>query len=358
MGDMSGIGESVAPKSLAGSQVLEMAKALGLTEDAQVLAKEIAGLLSQQPSLRVCTLGSQQPKGETGSTQGATGVPALDNPDDALQKEADLERLISFLQLETDKNQAALAQERIELQKGELGRRHEAQIAKLKESLEEMDKAARTNLFMKIFGWAMAAVAVAIAVTACVATGGFAAGAVVGAIVAVGMCILNETGALDSITEKLTEALQNSGMSEESARVLSSVIVAAAIVALTLGAGLGAGAVQGLCTAGAEAATTSLMATAKAVQTGLQIAAGVMGVGGAVAGGVAAYQNYKAGMLKADTTEMEKFLAVMRQQLEESQEELEAILSKIQSVYSGIATIINSEIDAEGEIARQLGRMA
>lgn len=358
MGNVSGIGDRTALQSLAENQAAEMAKALGLTEEVQVLAKEIAGLLSQQPSLRIATSGSVQPKGETGTAQGATGVPALDNPDDAVQREADLERLISFLQLETDKHQAALAQDRIELQKGELEKRHETQIAKLKESLEEMDKAARTNLFMKIFGWAMAAVAVAIAVTACVATGGFAAGAVVGAVVAVGMCILNETGALDGITEKLAEALKESGVSEESARVLSSVIVAAAVVAVTLGASLGAGALQGLCTAGAEVAMTAVMSTAKSVQSALQIGAGVMGVGGTVAGGVAAYQNYKVGMLKADTTEMEKFLAVMRQQLEESQEELEAILSKIQSVYSGIAAIINSEIDVEGEIARQLGRMA
>ncbi len=358
MGNVSGIGEGAALCRLAESQAAEMAKALGLAEDAQALAKEVAGLLTAQPSVRVAAPGSAGPKCEAGSVQGATGAPALDNPDDSVQKEADLERLISFLQLETDKKQAALAQERIDLQKGELEKRHSAQIAKLKESLEEMDKAARSNLFMRIFGWAMAALAVAIAVVACVATGGFAAGAVVGAVVAVGMCILNETGALDGITEKLADALKESGMSDESARVLSAIIVAAAIVAITLGAGFGANALQGLCTAGAEVAMTSVMSTAKAVQTGLQIGAGVMGIGGTVAGGVAAYQNYKAGMLKAETTEMEKFLAVMRQQIEESQEELEAILSIIQNVYSGIAAIINSEIDAEGEIARQLGRMA
>ena len=96
MGNVSGIGDRTALQSLAENQAAEMAKALGLTEEVQVLAKEIAGLLSQQPSLRIATSGSVQPKGETGTAQGATGVPALDNPDDAVQREADLERLISF----------------------------------------------------------------------------------------------------------------------------------------------------------------------------------------------------------------------------------------------------------------------
>ena len=55
---------------------------------------------------------------------------------------------------------------------------------------------------------------------------------------------------------------------------------------------------------------------------------------------------------------MEKFLAVMKQQLEESQEELEKILEQIQNIYSDIAAIINSAIDTESEIAQKMGQMA
>ena len=72
----------------------------------------------------------------------------------------------------------------------------------------------------------------------------------------------------------------------------------------------------------------------------------------------AAAENYEAGMLKAETTEMDKFLAVMRQRLEETQEELEKIMEQIQNIYSDIAAIINSAIDTESEIAKQMGQMA
>ncbi|MBR3822883.1 MAG: hypothetical protein IKJ37_14845 [Kiritimatiellae bacterium] len=100
------------------------------------------------------------------------------------------------------------------------------------------------------------------------------------------------------------------------------------------------------------------MATAKSIQSGAQIAGGALGIGTTVAGGVAAAENYKSGELQAETTEMEKFLAVMKQQLEESQEELEKILSQVQNIYSDIAAIINSAIDTETEIAQKMGQMA
>ena len=176
MSDIPGISERAPQRPVYVNQVSDMAKALGLTEDAQVMAKEIAGLLASQPNVRVQNSASPTLSGEVGSTKGPTGAPALDSPDDAKQKEVNLEKLISYLQLETDKHQAELAKERIELQKSTMEQRHIDQMALINESLEQMDKAAKANLATKIFGWMMAAVAVAIAVAACVATGGVAVG--------------------------------------------------------------------------------------------------------------------------------------------------------------------------------------
>ena len=357
MSDVPGVNERMPQRPVYVNQVSDMAKAMGLTEDAQVLAKEVAGLLASQASVRVTNTAAPAATTEVGTATGATGVPALDNPDDANQKAVDLEKLISYLQLETDKHQAELAKERIELQKGEMDQRHAEQMDKIKESLEQMDKAARSNLATRILGWLMAAVSVAIAVAACVATGGIAVGAVAGAVVAIGMCVMNETGAMDEITEKLADALKDAGMSKEAAQIVAAVVMAVAMIAISLGAGFGGNAIQGLVKGASQAAVTAT-ATAKSIQSGAQIAAGALGVGTTVAGGVAAAQNYKAGELQAETTEMEKFLAVMRQQLEESQEELERILEQIQNIYSDIAAIINSAIDTETEIAQKMGQMA
>ena len=232
MSDVPGVNERMPQRPVYVNQVSDMAKAMGLTEDAQVLAKEVAGLLASQASVRVTNTAAPAATAEVGTATGATGVPALDNPDDANQKAVDLEKLISYLQLETDKHQAELAKERIELQKGEMDQRHAEQMDKIKESLEQMDKAARSNLATRILGWLMAAVSVAIAVAACVATGGIAVGAVAGAVVAVGMCVMNETGAMDEITEKLADALKDAGMSKEAAQIVAAVVMAVAMIVI------------------------------------------------------------------------------------------------------------------------------
>ena len=361
MSDIPGISERAPQRPVYVNQVADMAKALGLTEDSQVIAKEIAGLLASQPNVRVQNSASPTLAGEVGSAKGPTGAPALDSPDDAKQKEVNLEKLISYLQLETDKHQAELAKDRIELQKSTMEQRHADQMALINESLEQMDKAAKSNLATKIFGWMMAAAAVALAVVACVATGGLAAGPVVGAAVAIGMCVANELGAMDKLTEKIADALKDSGMKSEAAKILASVITAVIMIAASVAAAGGAGAIQSVvkgATKGATVAVAAATTTAKTVQSGIQIGAGVLGVGTTVAAGVSGVMNYKSGMLQSETTEMEKFLAVMQQQLEESQEELERILSQIQDVYTDISAIINSSIDTENEIAAKIGQMA
>ena len=361
MSDIPGISERAPQRPVYVNQVADMAKALGLTEDSQVMAKEVAGLLASQPNVRVQNAASPTLSGEVGSTKGPTGAPALDSPDDAKQKEVNLEKLISYLQLETDKHQAELAKERIELQKSTMEQRHADQMALINESLEQMDKAANSNLATKIFGWMMAAAAVALAVVACVATGGLAAGPVVGAAVAIGMCVANELGAMDKLTEKIADALKDAGMKSEAAKILASVITAVVMIAASVAAAGGAGAIQSVvkgATKGATVALTAAMTTAKTVQSGVQVGAGVLGAATTVSAGVAGVMNYKSGMLQSETTEMEKFLAVMQQQLDESQEELERIMSQIQDVYADISAIINSSIDTENEIAAKIGQMA
>ena len=361
MSDVPGVNERVSYRPVSVDQVADMAKAMGLTEDAQVLTKEVAGLLASQASVRVTNTAAPAATADVGTATGATGVPALDNPDDPNQKAVDLEKLISYLQLETDKHQAELAKERIELQKGTMEQRHADQMAKINESLEQMDKAAKWNVFTKVCGWMMAAVSVALAVSACIATGGLAAGPVVGAAVAIGICVANELGAIEKLTEKIADLLEDAGMQAEAAKILASIITAVAMIAITAGLSGGAGALQGAkgTMNGVVKGTMEVVNhAAKNVQSGLQIGAAGLGLVTTTASGVAGAMNYKSGMLQSETTEMEKFLAVMQQQLEESQEELEQIMSQIQNVYADISAIINSSIDTENEIAAKIGQMA
>ena len=86
-------------------------------------------------------------------TSGATNVPALDNPGDPEQVEANLEKLISYLQLENEDLQSKQAKDRIELQKGQLDVEHEGRMNEIDESIKKMKDAERASKINRFFGW-------------------------------------------------------------------------------------------------------------------------------------------------------------------------------------------------------------
>ncbi len=351
MPETPGIREVTAFKPIQTNQVADFAKGLNINEKGQALVKEIVGLLASERNVRVSSPAVNS-RSEAGTVTGATGTPAIDNPDDPVAKEVDLEKLLMYLQLENTEEQAQVAQERIESQKDSLATQHKERLEKIKETMEKMDEAAAASLFSKIFGWLMAAIAVVVAVAACVATGGVAIGPVIGAVLAVGCMVLNETGAMDEIVKGLADLLESMGMDKQTAQIVAQVAIAVAIMAASL-ACCGAGA--------ASAAGSSLTAAqelAQNIQKAAEIAMKVIAVGSTIAGGVAAAKNYESGEAQAELSETTKILEILRKQLEESQEELEKILQMIQGIYSDIVSILNSETETMSTIANQMSQMA
>ena len=330
-----------------------LAKGLGLSEKATEQIKEVASLLGSRSVNVSAPVGD---KGEVGRTEGANGVPALDNPDDEVAKEADLEKLIAYLQLENEKEQAEQAKNRIETMKAELEVEHADRKEKIQKSLDDMDEAAKASRRNKIFGWLMTGLAILGAVVACVASGGLAVGAVIGAGIALTAQILNETGVMDKIVGGISEGLQKLGMSKMAADIVAQIAITLVIIAASLGAGAAGGVVGG-----AQLTSTigkALQAGAQLIRPALTIGTGLVGVGSTVSGGVGAYQGYKAGMSQAELTETEKYLAIIQQRMDEAEEELEAILEQIQSLVGQIAQLLSSQTDTTNEIAAQLGQMA
>ncbi len=351
MSEVPGVREVNPYKPSFINQTADMAKGQGITEKSAALVKEVVGLLATDRSVRVTNV-SAVARGETGTVNGATGTPAIDNPDDAVAKEVDLEKLIMYLQLANAEEQEQLAQDRINVQKDTLASTHKERMEKLQETLEKMDKAAKAAKFNKIFGWLMAAVAVVIAIAACVATGGVAVGPVLGAALAVGTCILTETKAMDKITEAIAKGLEKLGLSKEASQIIAQVGMALLIMAASLaccGAGAGA-ALSGTANAVQQFAQT--------VQKGANIAMKVMGLVSIISGGVGSGLSYEAGLSEAELTEMTKVLALLRQQMEESEEELQQILELIQNVFTDLVAILNSETDTQKTIAQQMSQMA
>ena len=357
MAEIPGINEQARQRPVYVNQAAEMAKGLGITEKAQTLVKEVAGLLGSERSVRV-TNNATMSTAEVGTPTGATGVPALDNPDDMKAKEADLEKLIAYLQLENDEQQAEMARDRIEVQKNNLETQHKEQMEKLQKSLDKMDKAAKANKISKIFGWLLAALAVIAAVVTCVATAGAAAPCIaagIGAAIAVGTMVLNETGATDKIIEGLAEAVKwmanlfGGEISDDAAKMIASVAYSLAIMA----AGFACSAVSI-----GTAANAAISSTMRIVQTATQLLNTGLGVASTGVSAYGTYANYQSGMTSADLTELEKFLAQIRRQLEESQEELQAILEQLQNGFQQVVSILSSETDTQKAIAQQVGAMA
>ena len=352
-GEIPTVNTNVARQASAIDTAAQLAKGLGLSEKATQAVKEVAALLGNR---NVNVSAPAGVRSEAGTPAGATGVPVLDNPDDEKAKEADLEKLIAYLQLENSKEQSESAKARIESLKGQLEVEHKDRKAKMDKSLKEMDKAAAARTRNKIFGWLMTGLAILGAVVACVATGGLAVGAVVGAGIALGAQILNETGVMEKIVGGLSDALQSLGMSKMAADIVAQVAITAVIIAASVGAG--AAGAAGKVTELTSALGKILQTAAQAVAPALQIGTGIIGLGSTISGGVGAYQSFKAGMSQADVTETEKFLAVIQQKMEEAEEELEKILQMIQDLVGQIAQLLSSQTDTTNEIAMQMGQRA
>ena len=351
-GEINSIPAGKMPSTI--DQTADFAKGLGLSEKATETIKDIAALLGGR-NVSVNT-NARVENGEPGRATGATNVPALDDPADLKQLEANLEKLISYLQMDNEERQAQMAKDRINLQKDALETERQGRAEKIEKSLKDMDKAAESRKASKIFGWLMTALAVVAAVVACVATGGLAVGPVIGAGIAIACQVLSETGVMDKIVEKLAKGLESLGMSKQAAQILAQVLITVAIMAASLGAGFAGG--GGAAVSNVVKGASDSIQTIERIRAAVAIATLVVGVGGTVAGGVSAYQGYKAGLSQAEVSETNKYITALQQRMSECEEELEQILQQLQNVLGQVAQLLTSATNTSNEIASNLGQMA
>ena len=354
MPDISGVGTNPAVRQNAVDQAEAMAKGLGLSAKAADVVKDVAAILSGR-GVNVTTTPVRNDG--AGTPTGATNVPALDNPADIKQIEANLEKLIAYLQLDNEERQAEMAKERIDMQKDALQTEHKERGQKIEDSIKKMEEAAKSRLASRIFGWLGAILAVVAAVVTTVVTGGAAAGfAIAGAAIAVTSLVLNETGAMDKMVEGLAKALESAGMKKSTAQLVAALIINIAIMAASLSCSIG-GMAAGFAQI-SKAAAETISAVAKAVQSASSIANSAVGIGGLAAGISSTVTGYKSGMAEVDVTERAKSMGELQRRLDESEEELEAILQAIQNNIGQIAELLASETDTQSEIAQQIGQMA
>ena len=352
-GEISNVSNS--PANIMNEATIFM-KAAGMSDKSIQIVQSATILLSQNS---VNVVGSQNGTDLPGEVGGATGIPALDDPADLKQLEEDLEKLIAFLQLDEDERQAALAKARIETQKDSMSAEHAERQEKIDESIQKMNEAAAAKLVTRIFGWIAAAIAVAAAIVTTIVTGGAAAAfAIAGAVVAVSALIASESGLTDNVISAITDSLMenNPDMKRSNAQLIASLIINLSIMALSLGCSIG-GMAAGFAQMGKAVADT-VSTVAKVIQTGVSIGGTAVGLGSFAAGVGATATGYQSELTKADLTELEKIMAELQRRLDESEEELNAILQAIQNALGQIAEILASATDTQLEIASQMGNMA
>lgn len=357
-GEIQGINQQAPQRPVYVDQAANLAKGAGLTNSATQAAKEIAALLGGK-GVSISAFNTVR-TGSAGETTGATGIPQLDNPADEKALQANLEKLIAYLQLDNEERQAEMAKERIEVQKQTLSNEHSERLNKINESLEKMDEAAKARTASRIFGWLGAIVAVIAAVVTTVVTGGAAAGfAIAGAALAVAALVSSETGLTDKIIEGLAKELEKAGLSKQAAQIVAALAFNIAIIAASAGLSVG-GLVAGAANAAkaAAAAGQTISATVKAVQSAVTVASTAIGLGGLGSTIGSTVTNYKSQMSNAEVTELEKIMQELQRRLEESEEELKAILEAIQNSTGQIVKLLASETDTQSEIASKIGQMA
>ena len=301
-------------------------------------------------------------------TTGGTNVPALDDPGDAQQVAANLEKLVSYLQLDNQDRQTEMAKDRLEMQKGNLDAEHKDRMEQIDKSIKKMKDAEKASIWSRAFSWIGAIVAVVAAAVLTVVTGGLAAGfAIAGAAIAVSSLLLNETGAMDKIVNALADHMKSAhGMSRSDAKLAASLICNLTLCVASLGCGIGSmvsGAASAAATAAEVAATAQKAAliseqTAKTVHTAMTVASTGVGAASLATGGVSTYFTKRSEDAKADTKELEKFITQLQQRLNETEEELQQLLQQIEAGVSTIAQMIGSATDTSDEISRNLGAMA
>ena len=287
--------------------------------------------------------------------------PELEEPTlNAACEEVDLAKVVALLKMATDEIQAREARKRIEAQKSEIKDRTTERMNKINESLKKMDDAAKASKFMKIFGWIAVAIAIVVAAVASFVTGGIAIGPAVGAAVALGFQIANATGAMEKLTEKLSDLFEKWGMSKEAAQVMAAVTIAVLQIAISVGAGVGADKVATL----SSKFTTMRQffdAFGKAGEVVKQAANMVkwgMAATGTIGGTHAAVTGYESGIAQSELTKFEALLKMLRKKLEDSQDELAEILQQLMNGPAAVAKLLESATDAESLIAKNIGQMA
>ena len=82
-----------------------------------------------------------------------------------------------------------------------------------------------------------------------------------------------------------------------------------------------------------------------------------MGLSGAVTGGIQTSYNYDSAEAGAEVKDVNRYMAILQQMLDESEEELQQILDQIQALFNQLVAIVQSKTDTGNIIVQNMSQM-
>lgn len=258
-------------------------------------------------------------------------------------------------------------------------------IHKIRDAIAKVEKAKKTQLLGKIFGWiAVAVMAVATAIVVAVGaifTGGVLSAIAITAMVAATALIM--TMMISSETGDWMNKIFDSFAGEDKSKVRMGAMIfwTSLVILLSLGgavaggfaggAGAGASAAAGAASGasgGATATATAANTTATAASTAakfaslsskfakvLQAVQGATTMAEGAAGVANSVYTYEADILRSETLEEKGEMLRMKQSIEDALEAVQTVIDELQQGYSVLTSIMKAEHDTKTTLARKLG---
>jgi hypothetical protein len=236
-------------------------------------------------------------------------------------------------------------------QNGAIQKSKNDEIAKqLADQLEKMNESKGLSGFLKAMQWIGVALAVIVAAVTLNPV------AIAGAITAVTMAVLNETGVMEKMTDAIADSLMKNGMSESDAKKWSMGLSMAIGIGVSL-IGLGAGAAASVTNTASKMAELvtkladvvgKVATAAKVAQTTVTIAQAGVGIGKAVL-------DHEVANSQAETMELRAFLAKIKAAMDEETDRLTAMIQQSQSIIQKAMAAMGRVSETNSNIIRHMG---
>ncbi len=318
----TGLSELPAPSAMTSAQLTALTGIVGETAVESLQQAETSGTA------------------DTGST---IAEPQLPRPDSTKGDWSALMLAIAKLQMRTSELQTDASIEGVMATKDEMALSNEKQLDKLNESIENMEKSNSLGTASKVLSWIGIGITMAAAVVLTVCSGGAGVPLLIAATLGLTSMVLTETGAMDTIVEGLADTLQSWGMESDTAKMVSQIIISAALILASVAAAW--------CSCGM--ASGSSFATIAGVVSGFAGAATSVASGGV---GIAkSVVNYDVSQTQADAEELNAWLTKLQAILSEQTEMLEQVMQMLTGNISDTSDILSTIANSNKSIISNMG---